>query len=351
MNGIFWKDTLPLACVFLLGCTSVFPIIAQDRYFVLKERFSVSPVPPAPDYQQEKEWAALPWRSDAADWVPPGLKNNQDSASADVFFVHPTSYTSEPNDSFIWNAATGNQMVNVQTDKGSIRYQASVFNGSARVFAPRYRQAHFYAFLTPHPEDKRGALDTAYSDVRRAFLQYMYHWNQGRPLMIASHSQGTEHARRLVQEMIGNTAWKKQLIAAWLVGMPISKDSITTIGPCLSDTQTGCYLSWRTFLWGHEPRWKGADALTICHNPVTWKLDEAYAARSMHKGAVLTDNKVRPKICDAQVHNGYLWIHRPRFPGSRLYRNPNYHVGDYNLFYMDVRQNASGRLNRFLQTH
>ena len=40
-------------------------------------------------------------------------------------------------------------------------------------------------------EDRRKATEVAYSDVRRAFLYYLEHLNQGRPFLVASHSQVT----------------------------------------------------------------------------------------------------------------------------------------------------------------
>ena len=48
----------------------------------------------APDYSKSENWAALPSKDDMADRIPEGgnLKNEEDSAEADVFFIHPTSY-------------------------------------------------------------------------------------------------------------------------------------------------------------------------------------------------------------------------------------------------------------------
>jgi hypothetical protein len=64
---------------------------------------------------------------------------------------------------------------------------------------------------------------------------------------------------------------------------------------------------------------------------------------------VLRDfKKTRPRLCDAKVYHEVLWVHRPKFPGSRLIKNPNYHIGDFNLFYLDVRENAALRLQSYL---
>ena len=45
------------------------------------------------------------------------------------------------------------------------------------------------------------ALDIAYQDCRDAFVYYINHFNQGRPFIIASHSQGSLHATRLLLDL------------------------------------------------------------------------------------------------------------------------------------------------------
>ena len=83
-------------------------------------------------------------------------------------------------------------------------------------------------------------------------------------------------------------------------------------------------------------------------NPLTWTTDTSYAPVSFHKGAVLTKfNRVEPAVDDAQVYKDLLWISRPKFPHSRLYKAKNYHVGDINLFYLNVRENLDQRVAQF----
>src|ERR1043165_6518595 len=68
--------------------------------------FSDSPTPPVPDYSRIAFWAAHPNKLDAADSVPlkSNLKDEQQTASADVFFVHPTTFLRKPRNIFHWNA-------------------------------------------------------------------------------------------------------------------------------------------------------------------------------------------------------------------------------------------------------
>ncbi len=83
-----------------------------------------------------------------------------------------------------------------------------MFNGSCRVFAPRYRQAHLKAFFMRSSNKSVEAFDTAYSDLKSAFEFYLLHYNKGRPIIIASHSQGTLHAIRLMKDFFANKPLK-----------------------------------------------------------------------------------------------------------------------------------------------
>lgn len=336
-----------LLCALLCGYT------AQAQPVQLQIPFSQSPVPAAPDYAQAPYWAALPTRKDAADIAPKKYKDLQATAKADVFFIHPTTYTGQPTDSFQWNANLANAELNKKVDERPIKFQASVFNGSCRVYAPRYRQAHYYCFITPSKTDRQAALDIAYADVRAAFAYYLKNYNQGRPIVIAGHSQGTIHAQRLLREFFENQPLQKQLVCAYLIGMPVPTDSLPTLSPCADSASTGCYISWRTFERGHNTSWQAGDpARLVCHNPLSWQRDTFYTSKLQHQGAVLRSFKrPLPQICDAQVHEGILWVTKPRFPGSRLIKNPNYHVGDYNLFYLDIRKNVGVRVEAFVKNN
>jgi hypothetical protein len=312
---------------------------------VIDKRFGEYPTPPAPEYSLMDNWAAHPDKKDPSDEVPRGMVGSQNVPEADVFFVHPTSYTGNSGDSFRWNADVRNATINRETDHGSIRYQASIFNGSYHVYAPRYRQAHYFCFITPNLSDKKQALDLAYTDVKRAFEVYLSQHRNGRPFLIAAHSQGTIHAHRILREFVEGTPLQQDFVGAYLPGMPVPADSFSLIPPCKDSSDFGCWTSWRTWRYGYGV----ASFPAVCHNPITWTTDTALVSQTLHKGAVLQDfKKVRPQICDAKVKNTILWVHRPRFPGSRLIKNPNYHIGDYNLFYMDVRINASLRLKSYL---
>jgi hypothetical protein len=315
--------------------------------------FDPAKTPPAPDYSRLDNWAAHPDKADPADQTPcPDVPDLQKSAEIDVFFLHPTTYTGDTRDQRNWNADAGDAQTNQKTDEGSILFQASIFNGAGRVFAPRYRQAHLTVFYGKDSVSAKKALDVAYEDTKAAFRYYLEHWNGGRPFIIASHSQGARHALYLIRELVEGKALQQQFVAAYLVGWPVEKSFFREIKPCATPEQTGCYCSWRTWNRQFVLHKKYRDeAGIVCTNPLNWSIAEgAYAAKETNRGGVVRPFcAIRPAITDAEVHEGLLLSIKPKFPGSFLFRRKNYHIGDLNLFYMNVRENAQQRAQAFLR--
>jgi len=113
------------------------------------------------------------------------------------------------------------------------------------MYAPFYRQAHIRSFREEFKQ-KGGdaALDYAYQDVRHAFEYYLEHYNQGKPIVLASHSQGTLHAARLIKDFFDGKPLRDQLVAAYLVGIGIPKDAFSDIQLINKPDETGGFVSW-----------------------------------------------------------------------------------------------------------
>lgn len=314
-----------------------------------RQGFAEYATPKPPDYAQNTAWAALPEQSDAADTLLiDTLRNTQQQALADVFFVHPT-ILGVKNSPKVWNGDVADKSLNQAVDKTTICYQASLFNTVGRVYAPRYRQAHIHAFYTKDTASANKAFEIAYIDIKNAFQYYLQHYNQGRPIVIASHSQGTKHAARLLNDFFDQKPLQAQLVAAYLVGFPISKKQFLGIQPCQKPDEIGCFCSWRTYRRGFVPKGVWGNEQLAAINPLTWRADTSYAPSALNLGSVLTKGKAYKGLIDAQIHGSTLWVTRPKIPGAFLILSPVYHQGDYNLFYLNVRQNAQLRVNNFME--
>jgi hypothetical protein len=329
-----------LVVVFVIhGCASI-----------PKGPFVQAPLP-SPDYSLHAHWAALPQTKDSADVVPiEAWSDVQSESPADVFFLHPTTYTGKHGHKN-WNAAIDDADVNLRTDKTTIRYQASLFNGAGRVFAPRYRQGHLECFYDIRKKaDATKALDVAYRDIRDAFHYYIRHYNAGRPFIVAAHSQGTFHGIRLLREEIEGTPLAQQLVVAYLVGYPVREEDFQSTPACATPDQTGCFCSWRTFRSGYiPPKLHFPGNGIVVTNPVTWDNTKHVSKPELQLGAVLRPfHQLYTGAVSTEVYKDLLWVNKPRFKGSFLFLRKNYHIADYNLFYADVRQNAQNRVRTFL---
>ena len=303
-----------------------------------------------PDYTNLDYWAAHPWKKDLSDSVPADIRQQyrQDSL-ADVFFIHPTTLTN--NTDTRWNAEIDDASINAKTDYSTILYQASVFNESCRIFAPRYRQAHIKAFYITGAEADT-AFEIAYADVKAAFEFYLQNYNHKRPIIIASHSQGTKHAGRLLKEFFENKPLQTKLVCAYIIGMPVPEDYFTSLKPCEDSLATGCFVSWRTFKnESAEPQFILDEKFkSVVVNPLTWTTETTLISAKNNKGGVLKNfNNVVPHVVSAQIHNNILWSSKPDVPGKIFYTQKNYHIGDINLFYMNIRENAAARIHAFLR--
>jgi hypothetical protein len=299
------------------------------------------------DYSNLENWAAHPVKKDESDTL---IKQGQsvEEKSVDVFYVHPTTLTGKIKGGYI-NGSLQDTKLNKKTDESAIRFQASAFNVVANIYAPRYRQAHINMYQEKDTIKRNEVFRLAYNDVKNAFEYYLENFNNGKPFIIASHSQGTTHAKKLIKELIDQTPLKEKMIAAYLIGMPVLKNEFQNISICKDSVSTNCFVSWRTFRNDYEDTWANRlDTNIAVVNPVTWNSTEEIASKSQHKGAVLYNmNKIYRGTHETQAEGSGLWISKPKFPGSFLYKSKNYHIGDINLFYIDIRNNVVTRTNTY----
>jgi hypothetical protein len=269
----------------------------------------------------------------------------------DVFFLHPTTYTSRKRFRE-WNVRIDDPYHNAKTDYATLLYQTSAFNQHARVFAPRYREAHIKTFFQKDSILQAHTLGLAYEDIKNAFEYYLQNWNNNRPIIIAAHSQGALHAERLLKEYFEDKPLNKQLVTAYILGWPVPKDYFGSLKMCLDSLETNCICSWRTFRRGFMPKYIRRETTgSFVTNPLNWKTDESYATKSENKGSVIKFNKIYNQTTDARIHQSVLWVRRPRFPWSFMYLTRNYHIGDINLFYINIRENVEQRIDSYFKKY
>jgi hypothetical protein len=323
--------------------------------FVPTEPFAATASVAAPDYAKPASWVARPGLADnPALWTPQGFSAAPKPAAA-LFFVSPTAFLSRS----AWNAPLDDAETNERLLRFT-RMQASVFNGVADVWVPRYRQATFGSFLKPGPDADR-ALALALSDVERAFNTFLAAQPADRPILIAGHSQGARHILHLLASRRGQLG--DRLVGAWVVGWPVTADDLSRIGlpGCTAPEQAGCVLSWQSFAADGElaEAMKGfaavkdvsgraiGNAAMLCVNPLTGGSGAAGPERNA--GMLQSDEALVAKAvgakCDAR---GLLLISpTPTKIGPYVLPGGNFHVYDYGLFWANVRADAEARLSSY----
>jgi hypothetical protein len=164
---------------------------------------------PAGRYADLAMWISRPERGagDPARWLPQSAAADSAPVAAAVFFVHPTSYLDKAH----WNAPLDDAASRNLADT-MVRGLASPFNRAAQLWVPRYRQATFGAFLSDKPEALQ-ALDLAYSDVTAAFDQFLASIPAKQPIVLAGHSQGAYHLRRLLADRVAGKPLARRIAA------------------------------------------------------------------------------------------------------------------------------------------
>lgn len=291
------------------------------------------------------------------DYADPYYWLSQPSADkpVDVFYVYPT----------VSSNATGFMDVNSVNERalaqGIFAAQASVYEPDANVFAPYYRQMSTQVAVEPGSlatdtkEFKRGAVD-----VERAFDYYIEHLNEGRPFIIAGHSQGTMALIELIKNRFGDDAdLRSRLVAAYLIGYTVTGADLAAAGLTAAQgaNDTGVVVTYNT----QSPTSAGGPMLMAgahCINPLTWTTDDAYAPASENLGARFYNDTTGEFLrevehyCDARIdpETGALTTTIPEGEDLDIgpYSEGVYHRYDYAFWYRNLEQNVGDRIDAYL---
>ena len=350
----------------LLVVAGAFAIFEWGGQFLLDTRgtpaghFKASAAGSGPDYSDPANWIARPdFSNDPARWLPDGIEAGR-TGDAAVFYIHPTTYLQRDR----WNAPLHPAGDTELRTRLFTQSQASAFNHAGGIWAPRYRQAAFGAFLLSS-KDARQSLDLAYGDVQAAFERFTAEAGD-RPIILAAHSQGSLHLARLIKDKVAGKPIAKRVVAAYVVGWPLSVTAdLPAMGlpPCAGPEQTGCVLSWMSFADPANPdlvlqSYLGSPGFAggkrrredlLCVNPVSGVRDGAVPPQgnpgTLVPSADLLSARLEPGIVGAHCDRGLLIVDG-QIPSLGPYVLPgnNYHVYDYALFWGAIRRDAERRL-------
>jgi hypothetical protein len=312
------------------------------------------PATPAPDYTQQSNWLCLPGRSDTCskplattELKASGYGATTQSAVAkdppfDCFYVYPT----------VSRDQGSNSDLNASEELGAAQAQFARFASVCRPFAPLYRQmtiASIAAVLTGG--DVKAAGELAYSDVQRAWREYLAKYNKGRPFVLIGHSQGSLMLQELIKHEIEGKPIAAQMVRAIIPGFNVYVPQGKLVGGtfkstplCASDGDTGCVMAWSGYREGNQPPeaamfgWAPPGMTVGCTNPAhpgstKWEpLDSFWYSRSTYavpggpiswssEGAapspfLHTQGLVQGR-CVNDGRRGYLSIRTVKTPGGK----------------------------------
>lgn len=326
------------------------------------EPFQTYQAPAAPNYEQDSSWLALPDLS-----VDPYEHPTQ----GDAFVIVPSVYRGGEH----WNLPMDDEKRRLKLQRIVRPNYVAPYGTAGRLFAPYYRQASLYTFMTTR-EDARRAQDFAYQDVKRAFEFFLKHSPPERPIIIAGHGQGASHAQRLLADYFQGDL-KSRLAAAYVIGHPLPLEafdtSLSQLTPCETETDTKCVIAYGAFMPDDDliarrfvsqlMVYEGRDYRSVsgrpllCTNPLLWNRSNDYAPSRLHLGGLAAegvDPDMAPaplvKQSGAQCEDGILYVDKPK---SRTLRRPIKFGGKFrtlpsNLFYEDLRVNAAKRVEALI---
>ena len=306
------------------------------------------------DYSQAENWLDVP-----AAIVKDGALDVTAANSlkaVDVFYVYPTVTGFRPETEVCDMTDTvmiaGAQMVR--------QIQTAVFDESCNVFMPYYRQISMPKLGMDYP-----AIIGFISqfDITDALDYYFTNLNQGRPFIIAGHSQGAATVIALLENyMTKHPDLLSRMVAAYPIGFAVTKDWLAKTGLKFAEgaTDTGVIVSWNT----EGPANQEAKNVTLAPggisiNPINWKRDDTYADVKENLGSLTYDGKlVTPGIADARVDTvrGSVVVSTadPKLyaiadEGTQMFGPECYHLHDYGFFFNNLKQNVADRIKAFME--
>ena len=309
----------------------------------------VDPASMATDYSDEEHWLSLP----------------EITKDVDAFYIYSTSYIESSFEEGAPDYAPLDNPEMIMRALGEYETNASVFEESCNVFVPWYRQMGIkYA---SEVQKKTGSLDAGlaglpYTDIKAALDYFFEKCNNGRPFIIAAHSQGSALLKYVLKNYFKeHQDYYKRMVAAYPIGFSITKDDLEQY-PYLKfaegESDAGVIISYNTE--GPKNVEENANnkvvlpgAISI--NPLNWKRDETYAPASKNKGSIVLEmdgttpvRKIVSLDVDAQVnHARGVIVTTTKEPVTNMpdfFGPASFHENDYSFFYKNLQENVAKRI-------
>ncbi|MDR3564551.1 MAG: DUF3089 domain-containing protein [Negativicutes bacterium] len=293
----------------------------------------------ATDYSKPEHWLVLPTAIDK---------------KVDIFYLYPTAWKKASDTSP--NICEIDDPTMLIGAKAAYGRQATAFETVGNMYAPYYRQAD----LSPVDREKVIAGIPTH-DAVAAFEYYIKHYNNGRPFILAGHSQGSNVLSNLLAGYMNkHPEVRERMVAAYVIGYSVTGEYLKN-NPHLKFAKgpddTGVIISYNTespnVVVGTNPVLLPGG---IAINPITWTRDETLAPASKNLGSLMPVNGVLTpamNYADARVDKSKGVVICSTADADKLHQLTStfvtgvFHSFDYLFYYYDLRENAANRVEQF----
>lgn len=294
------------------------------------------------DYSQDENWAYY------------AVGEEKD---ADLFLICPTVDMGK-------NGNYNMSMEDTDTKEsfvGALNMEKGIYEDSTTMYAPYYRQMTFPVYSMSE-EEMKPYLEMAYRDVAAAFEYYFENCNNGRPIILAGFSQGSQLLLMLMEEYFDEAEYSEKLVAAYCIGWRVTEADLTKyphLKMAQGEDDIGVIISFNSEAEGVEDSIIVPNGIkTLAINPLNWKTDSTLADKSLNKGACFTKYSGAIKQETPALTGAYLDAERGTLrvtditPGdysSSLFPDGVYHLYDYQFFFRNLQENVAVRLDSYLK--
>lgn len=319
----------------------------------------------ATDYSNDENWM---------------YKETSGKHEVDLIYFYPT-VTASPNSSAL--STISREMKESATY--AFAETASCFAPYTNVFAPYYTQlpisvskeefANYLGQNNISPTVLAGGYlemityTQVRTDVYAALDYYFEHFNNGRPFMLAGHSQGSAVCQVILREyMRVHPEYLSRMVATYSGGFAITKDYLKQ-NPHLKyasgETDIGVIVSWTTEAPGGTAYCAVTPENSICINPLNWKRDATVAGKELNKGMLSPIHWlhcweiIHENLADATIDLNRGVVVTNLWDPTKYSLETNipvagdksFHTFDYAFFYMNLRENGKKRIEAYLKNN
>lgn len=296
-----------------------------------------TPVVTTMDYSKAENWLRF---------------ENNPTKEVDMFYILPT---------IIMN---GNDTVVAFSDENKVvaestyLIQACAIEPYTNVYAPFYKQIPLNMAQTSDDSWDYVRMirnNIGIKDVYAALDYFFEKMNNGRPYILASHSQGTATMRIVLDDyMKEHPEYYSRMVAAYAIGFALPQ-SWFEANPHLKfatgEEDTGVIIGWNTEGPGAQEEsllLSGEDKVI---NPLNWSTTTDYMPVTENHGRIDETYSIVPGIADAQIdYDRCVLICTTITDYIQIsgFGDKSLHESDWKEYYINIRENAKKRIEAYL---